>query len=77
MGKYKKDDSVKIEVVNETTKESEWMWLLVESSDDKQRIVFGTLDSEPIVNTDLRLGMKLAVTYAHIREHLPASSFKQ
>jgi hypothetical protein len=77
MGKYKKDDSVKIEVVNETTKESEWMWLLVESSDDKQRIVFGTLDSEPIVNTDMRLGMKLAVSYDHIREHLPASTFKQ
>ena len=77
MGTYKKDDSVKIEVVNEATKERQWMWLLVESSDDKQRIVFGTLDSEPIVNTDLRLGMKLAVTYAHIREHLPASSFKQ
>jgi len=77
MGTYKKGDSVKIDVVNESTKESEWMWLLVESSDDKQRIVFGTLDSEPIVNTDLRLGMKLAVTYAHIREHLPASSFKQ
>ena len=44
MGTYKKGDSVKIEVKNEATKESEWMWLLVDSSDDSQRIVFGTLD---------------------------------
>ena len=52
------------------------MLLLVESSDDKQRVVFGTLDSEPFVNTDMRLGMQLAVSYSHIREHLPASAFK-
>ena len=77
MGTYNKGDLVKIEVVNEATKESEWMWLLVESSDDKQQVVFGTLDSEPIVKTDMRLGMQLAVTYAHIREHFPASAFKQ
>ena len=34
MGKYSKGDHVKIEVVNENSGESEWMWLLVERSDD-------------------------------------------
>lgn len=61
MGRYKRGDSVKIEVKDETKGESEWMWLLVENSDDKQRLVFGKLDNEPIVNTDMRLGMEMAV----------------
>jgi len=69
MGKYNKGDHVKIEVVNENSGESEWMWLLVERSDDPDRLVFGKLDSEPIVITDLRLGQELAVSYDNIREH--------
>ena len=77
MGRYKRGDSVKIEVRDETKMESEWMLLLVEDSDDEKRLVFGTLDNEPIVNTDMRLGMELAVSYDNIREHLPASSFNQ
>lgn len=77
MGKYKKGDSVKIEVQNEATNESEWMWVLVKDSDDSQRVLFGSLDNEPIVNTDMRLGMELAVSYDHVREHLPASAFNQ
>jgi uncharacterized protein YegJ (DUF2314 family) len=77
MGRYKQGDSVKIEVKDETKRESEWLWLSVENSDDKQRIVFGKLDNEPIVNTDMRLGMDLAVSYDNIREHLPASAFNQ
>ncbi len=27
--------------------ESEWMWLLIDASDDQRRLVFGKLDSEP------------------------------
>lgn len=49
-GKYEKGDHVKFEV--EEGRESEWMWLLVESSDDEQEIVFGKLDSQPVVATD-------------------------
>ena len=48
MSKYNKGDHVKIEVVSEQSGESEWMWLLVESSNDCDRLVFGRLDSEPI-----------------------------
>lgn len=33
--------------------DSEWMWLLVSSSDDNQQLVFGQLDSEPVVAAGL------------------------
>lgn len=69
MGKYKKGDHVKIEVKDETFPIGEWMWMLVESSDDEKRIVFGVLDNEPIANTDMRLGQQLAVGYDNVREH--------
>ncbi len=69
MGKYQNGDHVKIEVVNEQSGESEWMWLAVDRSDDQQRLVFGKLDSEPIVNPDMHLGQELAVSYDKIRDH--------
>lgn len=69
MGKYQKGDHVKFEVNDDGTRESEWLWLLVETSDDEEEIVFGTLDSEPIVATDMGVGQKLAVSYEKIRDH--------
>ena len=69
MGKYPKGDHVKIEVRDEHTGECEWLWLLVDASDDQQGLVFGTLDNEPLVNTDMRLGQELAVSYEKIRGH--------
>jgi uncharacterized protein YegJ (DUF2314 family) len=69
MGKYRKGDHVKFEVVNEHSGESEWMWLLVETSDDTKQIVFGKLDSSPIVFTDMALGQELAVSFDNIRDH--------
>jgi uncharacterized protein YegJ (DUF2314 family) len=77
MGRYKRGDFVKVEIPAEATRESEWMWVLVDDSDDRQRLVFGTLDNEPLVNTDLRVGMKLAVSYDNVREHRSADSFAQ
>lgn len=74
---YEPGDYLKVEFKSEQTGESEWMWVKVESSDDATRIVFGRLDNEPIVNTDLRLGMQLAVSYDNVREHMKASSFNQ
>lgn len=47
--KYKKGDHVKIEVTDQKSANREWMWLLVSSSDDQQQLVFGQLDSEPVV----------------------------
>ena len=52
-----------------TDGQSEWMWLLVESSDDEQEIVFGKLDSQPVVATDMRVGQELAVSYDKVRDH--------
>ncbi len=69
MGRYKQGDHVKIEVVNGQSGESEWMWLMVERSDDRDRLVFGRLDSEPIAISDMRLGQELAVSYDTIRDH--------
>lgn len=67
MGRYRKGEHVKFEA--ETSGESEWMWLLVERSDDEQQLVFGKLDSQPVVATDMKLGQELAVSYDRIRDH--------
>jgi uncharacterized protein YegJ (DUF2314 family) len=76
-GRYKHGDFVKVEIRDEASGESEWLWVLVDDSDDERRLVFGKLDNEPIVLTDMRLGMELAVSYDNIRDHRTASSFKQ
>lgn len=52
------------------------MWLLVERSDDVKRLVFGKLDSQPIVIDDIHLGQDLAVSYDNIREHQFGSTEK-
>ena len=69
MGKYEKGDHVKIEVRNEASGESEWMWLLVEYSDDGEELVFGKLDSQPVVATEMKVGQELAVSYDNVRDH--------
>jgi uncharacterized protein YegJ (DUF2314 family) len=68
MGKYKKGDHVKIEIEDKEFGVGEWMWLLVEDSDDERRLVFGKLDNDPISTTDLKLGQRLAVSYDKIRD---------
>jgi hypothetical protein len=69
MGKYGKGDHVKIELEDESLGVGEWLWLLVDHSDDEQQLVFGRLDNEPISSTALRLGQQLAVSYEKIRDH--------
>ena len=73
---FKPGDYVKVEFVEEISGESEWMWVEVSSDDSSNRIVFGRLDSEPVVNPDLRRGMELAVSYDNIRDHRTSTSFK-
>jgi hypothetical protein len=68
MGRYSKGEHVKFEVVSAQSGESEWMWLLVDRSDDDRKVVFGRLDSQPIVMTDMQLGQELAVSYDNVRE---------
>jgi hypothetical protein len=74
---YERGDFVKIEVKDAASGEIEWMWARVERSDDAERMLFCMLDSEPLVNIDMHLGMKLAVSYDKIREHMKANSFNQ
>ena len=69
MARFSKGEHVKFEAVSEQSGESEWMWLLVDRSDDDRKLVFGKLDSEPIVLTDMRLGQELAVSYDNVRDH--------
>ncbi len=71
---YAKGDYLKVEFRDGQSARSEWMWVRVESDNPALRVVFGRLDSEPIVCTGLRLGQQLAVSYDNIREHhTPAS----
>lgn len=74
---YEQGDFVKAEFRDAKSGQAEWMWVKVASSDDELRIVFGTLDNEPIVSSELRLGSELAVSYDNIREHLKPSAFNQ
>ena len=67
MSTYEPGDHVKVEFTDKTG-EIEWMWVEVDSADDERKMLFGRLDSQPIVNVDLRLGQELAVSYSQIRE---------
>jgi hypothetical protein len=46
------------------------VWMRVEYSDDKYRIVYGTVDDEgsQLFGRTLRAGAKLAATYRQVRE---------
>lgn len=69
MSMYSAGDHVKVEFVDDSSGESEWMWVQVEYSDDANRIVFGRLDSQPVLHSDLKVGQELAVSYDNIRDH--------
>lgn len=66
---YNPGDHVKVEFATESSTESEWMWVEVRRSDDELQILFGRLDSQPIVHTELKVGQELAVSYKKVREH--------
>ncbi|HTW32208.1 MAG TPA: DUF2314 domain-containing protein [Candidatus Sulfotelmatobacter sp.] len=73
---YAPGDYIKAEFRDENSGEAEWMWVRVESSDPQNRVVFGTLDNEPLVSKDLRLGMQIAVSFDNIRDHRTSASFE-
>jgi hypothetical protein len=72
---YQPGDYVKVEFKEDSTGESEWMWVRIDHADDGERIVFGQLDNDPVVNKGLRRGMELAVSYDNIREQRKSSEF--
>jgi hypothetical protein len=52
------------------------MCLIVQSRDDKKRLVYGTLDNQPVneYGGKLKLGLRLAISYDKIRDHKKASA---
>ena len=75
---YERGDYVKVEFADETTGIGEWMWMIVDHSDDRKRLVYGTLDSEPVNEYAGKLdaGSQLVVSYEKVREHKKASEFR-
>lgn len=74
--KFESGDYVKFEIKDDKTGESEWMSLRIDYCDELNRVVFGWLDSQPVVfTTDLKLGRHLAVSHDIIREHKKSNEF--
>ena len=68
---YEPGDHVKVEFEGEGGMPGEWMWVIVRSRDDQRRVVYGTLDNEPLADYggNVKLGSQLAVSYDKVREH--------
>jgi hypothetical protein len=75
---YERGDYLKVEFGGEGGLPGEWMWMVVDQTDDKKRLVFGTLDNEPVndYGGKVKLGSQLAVSYDNVREHKKAAEFK-
>ena len=78
MSSYAPGDFVKVEFPDETTGVAEWMWVRVKRCDEKERLIFGTLDNAPLNDYAgrVKLGSELAVSYDQIREHKTAAEFR-
>lgn len=77
MPNYERGDHIKVEFEGENGMPGEWMWVIVRSRDDKKRIVYGTLDNEPVneYGGKLRIGSELAISYDRVREHKKPTEF--
>jgi hypothetical protein len=76
---YERGDYVKVEFPDKTTGIAEWMWMIVDHTDDEKRLVYGELDNEPLndYSGKVKRGSQLAVSYDNIRECKKASDFKR
>jgi hypothetical protein len=77
MPRFQLGDYVKAESKDESSGESEWMWVEVDSCDDDAGVLFGRLDNEPVVGTGLHDGDELAVSYGKVVEHRKAKDFER
>jgi hypothetical protein len=77
MPTYERGDYVKVEFPDEGTGIGEWMWVRVHHCDDTKKLIYGTLDNEPVNDYDgkLNVGSELVVTYSQIREHKKPTEF--
>lgn len=53
------------------------MWVRVHRCDDEKKLVFGTLDNEPLNQDNPGLGSELAVSYSQIRGHRKPTEFRK
>lgn len=74
---YEPGDHIKVEFEGEDGMPGEWIWCIVRSRDDEKRLVYGTLDNEPVneYGGKLELGSELAISYSQIREHRKPTEF--
>ena len=73
---FRSGDYIKFEMADDQTLQSEWLWLQVDYSDDSKKLVFGWLDSEPVLLTPtLKPGEHLAVSYDNVRDHKRSADF--
>jgi hypothetical protein len=79
VARYNRGDYVKVEFESEISGlPPQWMWVKLDRCDEDRQVLFGTLDNEPVVNSeDLQLGQELAVEYAKIREHKKPWEFRK
>ncbi len=76
MAPYEAGDYVKVELADKARGEREQVWVRVERSDEENRVVFGRVDSEPVVfASELSLGQEVAVSFEKIREHKKPQDF--
>ena len=77
MSTYEAGDYIKVEFPDETTGIGEWMWVRVRHCDDQRKLVFGTLDSDPLndYGDSVKQGSELAVDFSRIREHRKPTEF--
>ncbi len=76
---YEPGDHIKVEFEGEGGLPGEWMWVIVQSRDDGKRIVYGTLDNEPLndYGGNAKLGSQLAISYDTVREHKKPTEFRK
>jgi hypothetical protein len=68
---YEAGDYVKVEFSDERGSGGEWTRVKVEDCDEESRLVFGRLDSVPVLHAEtLKLGQELAVNFDNIRDHM-------
>jgi len=68
---YEVGDHIKVEFEDEGEMPGEWMWVIVRGQDHAKRIVYGTLDNQPVndYGGKVRLGSELAIAYDKIRAY--------
>ncbi len=73
---YEPGDHIKVEFEGENGMPGEWMWVIVQSRDDKKRVVYGTLDNEPVNDyaEKVMLGSALAISCDKVRDHKKPSA---